>query len=32
MDKYKVFIQFTSVNRKLVGGTEFPYEVDGWAP
>ncbi|MBR1454037.1 MAG: VWA domain-containing protein [Lachnospiraceae bacterium] len=27
-DKYRVFVQSTSVNRKLIGGTEFLYEVD----
>lgn len=28
LDKYKVFIQSTSNNRKLLGDTEFLYEVD----
>lgn len=28
LDKYKVFIQSTSVNRKLLGDTHFLYEVD----
>lgn len=28
LDKYAVFVQSTSVNRKLVGGTRFLYEVD----
>ena len=28
---YVCFIQSTSVNRKLIGGTRFLYEVDGWA-
>lgn len=28
LDKYKVFIQSTSVNRKLLGDTDFLYEVD----
>lgn len=28
LDKYKVFIQSTSVNRKLIGDTNFLYEVD----
>lgn len=27
-DKYDVFIQSTSYNRKLIGGTQFLYEVD----
>ena len=26
--EYRVFVQSTSVNRKLIGGTEFLYEVD----
>ncbi len=30
-DKYAVFVQSTSVNRRLVGGTRFLYEVDDWA-
>lgn len=29
-DKYLVFIQSTSYNRKLIGGTKFLYEVDDW--
>lgn len=29
MDKYTVFVQSTSVNRRLKGGTKFLYEVDG---
>lgn len=29
LEKYKVFIQSTSVNRKLLGSTRFLYEVDG---
>lgn len=29
LDKYKVFIQSTSNNRKLLGDTDFLYEVDG---
>lgn len=28
---YRVFIQSTSYNRRLVGGTAFLYEVDEWA-
>lgn len=28
--KYFVFIQSTSVNRKLIGGTKFLYEVSDW--
>ena len=28
LDKYAVFVQSTSVNRRLVGGTRFLYEVD----
>ena len=28
LDKYVVFVQSTSVNRRLVGGTRFLYEVD----
>ncbi|HMU39680.1 MAG TPA: VWA domain-containing protein [Pseudomonadota bacterium] len=31
LDKYRVFVQSTSVNRKLIGGTKFLYEVDDWA-
>jgi hypothetical protein len=30
LDKYVVFVQSTSYNRKLVGGTRFLYEVDDW--
>lgn len=30
LDKYKVFIQSTSVNRKLIGGTDMLYEVPDW--
>lgn len=30
LDKYMVFIQSTSVNRKLVKGTNFLYEVSDW--
>ena len=29
--RYDVFIQSTSVNRKLIGGTRFLYELDDWA-
>ena len=28
LDKYRVFVQSTSYNRKLIGGTGFLYEVD----
>ncbi len=28
--RYDVFVQSTSVNRVLQGGTRFMYEVDGW--
>ena len=28
LDKFRVFVQSTSYNRKLVGGTGFLYEVD----
>ena len=28
LDKFRVFVQSTSVNRKLIGGTGFLYEVD----
>jgi hypothetical protein len=31
MDKFAVYIQSTSVNRKLIGGTKFLYEVEGWS-
>jgi len=30
LEKYAVFVQSTSVNRKLMGGTSFLYEVDDW--
>lgn len=30
LEKYAVFVQSTSYNRKLVGGTRFLYEVDDW--
>lgn len=30
IEGYKVFIQSTSYNRKLVGGTQFLFEVDDW--
>lgn len=30
LDKYKIFVQSTSVNRKLIGGTSFLYEVEDW--
>lgn len=28
--EFAVFVQSTSVNRKLIGGTKFLYEVDDW--
>lgn len=31
LDKYVVFVQSTSVNRKLIGGTRFLYEVEDFA-
>lgn len=31
LKKYQVFVQSTSVNRKLIGGTQFLYEVDEFA-
>ncbi|HJT79030.1 MAG TPA: vWA domain-containing protein [Gemmataceae bacterium] len=30
LEKYLVFVQSTSVNRKLLGGTRFLYEVEDW--
>lgn len=30
LEKYMVFVQSTSVNRKLIGGTRFLYEVEDW--
>src|SRR5262249_4131424 len=30
LDKYAVFVQSTSVNRVLQGGTKFLYEVEDW--
>ena len=30
LEDYEVYIQSTSVNRKLVGDTKFLYEVDDW--
>jgi hypothetical protein len=30
LDEYDVFIQSTSYTRKLIGGTQFLYEVDDW--
>jgi hypothetical protein len=30
LEEYVVFVQSTSVNRKLVGGTRFLYEVEDW--
>lgn len=31
LQKYVVFVQSTSANRKLIGGTRFLYEVADWA-
>jgi hypothetical protein len=31
LDEYAVFVQSTSANRRLVGGTRFLYEVEDWA-
>ena len=31
LDQYRVFVQSTSVNRKLIGRTKFLYEVDDWS-
>jgi len=31
LDRYFVFVQSTSVNRRLIGGTRFLYEVEDWA-
>ena len=31
LDKYSVFVQSTSVNRKLIGKTKFLYEVEDWS-
>lgn len=30
LEKYAVFVQSTSANRKLIGGTRFLYEVEDW--
>jgi hypothetical protein len=30
-EKYRVFVQSTSYNRKLIGGTDFLYEVPDWS-
>lgn len=30
LEKYAVFVQSTSYNRKLIGGTRFLYEVEDW--
>jgi hypothetical protein len=30
LEKYMVFVQSTSANRKLIGGTRFLYEVEDW--
>lgn len=31
LEKFVVFVQSTSYNRKLIGGTRFLYEVDDWS-
>jgi hypothetical protein len=31
LDKFDVFVQSTSVNRKLIGKTKFLYEVEDWS-
>ena len=31
LEKFVVFVQSTSVNRRLVGGTRFLYGIDDWA-
>jgi len=30
LEKYVVFVQSTSANRKLIGNTRFLYEVQDW--
>jgi len=30
LEKYIVFVQSTSANRKLIGSTRFLYEVEDW--
>ena len=30
LEKYAVFVQSTSANRKLMGSTRFLYEVEDW--
>jgi hypothetical protein len=30
LEKYVIFVQSTSANRKLIGGTRFLYEVEDW--
>jgi len=30
LEKYVVFVQSTSANRKLLGGSKFLYEVEDW--
>jgi hypothetical protein len=30
LEKYAIFVQSTSANRKLMGGTRFLYEVEDW--
>lgn len=30
LDKFEIFVQSTSLNRKLVGGTKFLYEIEDW--
>uniref|UniRef100_UPI0005B39F8D hypothetical protein n=1 Tax=Anaplasma marginale TaxID=770 RepID=UPI0005B39F8D len=31
LEKYVIFVQSTSYNRKLIGGTRFLYEVEDWS-
>lgn len=31
LEKYMVFVQSTSVNRKLINGTRFLYEIEDWS-
>jgi len=31
LEKFVVFVQSTSYNRKLISGTRFLYEVEDWA-
>jgi hypothetical protein len=30
LDEYKIFVQSTSYNRKLIGGTDFLYQAEDW--